>query len=562
MAISAAGMLGSRAEAAESRPNVLLVMTDDQGYGDLGSHGNSFLTTPNLEGLIAESVEFNRFYCCPVCSPTRASLMTGRYHYRTGVIHTSRGGAKMFNDEVTVAELMQGAGYATGIFGKWHLGDNYPMRSIDQGFEESLVHSAGALSRAPDMPNSYFDPWLWHNGKKKKFQGYCTDVFTDAAIDFMAKSKEENKPFFVYLPTNIPHLPLEVAQKYSEPYVKQGVDEETAKIYGMLDNLDENIGRLLSSIDSLGIRENTVVIFLTDNGPQFKRFNSGLRGKKFDVYEGGIRVPCYIRWPEGISGSVEKIDQVAAHIDILPTIADICGVQLPGDLTVDGRSLLPLLKDQSPASLNERKLFIQCHRGLQPKRYQNAAIITSQYKLVGYPGTFIDEDLDISGEPVLELYDLNADREEKNDIAGKHPEVVAALLKDYEHWFDDMKNTRQFTPGVIHLGSPKDNPTNLCRYQDSSFIDGKPTGWPVFIERAGNYELTINRGDNLAAGDMCVALDGKKLSCPLKDGESSAVFNLPSGSAMLDIWVQETGEPRRLIVNNSILGDVQVRFLD
>ncbi|MEQ9070753.1 MAG: arylsulfatase, partial [Gimesia chilikensis] len=284
--------------AAEGKqPNVILLLTDDQGYGDVGFHGNAQIRTPHMDELARQGMELTRFYCSPVCAPTRASLMTGRYYYRSGVVHTSRGGAKMYGEETTLAEMLQGAGYATGIFGKWHLGDNYPMRPQDQGFAESLVHRSGGIGQAPDKPNSYFDPWLWKNGQREQGKGYCTDLFFDAALEFMDRQAQAGKPFFVYLPTNAPHTPLEIADSYWKPYQEQGLDETTARVYGMVENLDKNLGRLMAHLDQTKLKENTILIFLGDNGPQQKRYTAGLRGRKSWVYEGGIRVPFVATWP-------------------------------------------------------------------------------------------------------------------------------------------------------------------------------------------------------------------------------------------------------------------------
>ncbi len=547
----------SLSEDNKEKPNVILIMTDDQGYGDLGVKGNDKIKTPNIDRFASEGVEFTRFYCSPVCAPTRASLMTGRYFYRTGVIHTSRGGAKMHSDEVTIAERLQNAGYVTGIFGKWHLGDTYPMRPQDKGFTETLFHKSGGIGQAPDKPNSYFDPMLWQNGKQVKTKGYCTDVFFDAAIRFIENNRR--KPFFVYLPTNAPHTPLEVDPEYSEPYKAVGLNDTTAKVYGMITNIDENVGRLLGKLDALDLRNNTLVIFLSDNGPQQNRYTAGLRGRKSSVYEGGIRVPFFAQLPARFHQS-RKIDQIAAHIDIHPTLLDICGINTPQQPSLDGKSLLPLL-DGDDAARQERKLFFQCHRGLEPKRYQNCAVMTQRYKMLGYPDTFSDENLKTSNNPILELYDITGDPGEKNNLAERHPEILTSLRKDYDEWFNDVKSTRRFTPGYIHIGSDKENPVRLCRYQDSTFIDGKPASWAVVIERSGKYELTINRGESTGKGRMYVTVNGSKMSQPLEEGENKAVFQLSSGRAALDIWVQEEGESRIVIIPNNTIGDVDVRLL-
>jgi arylsulfatase A-like enzyme len=540
-----------------TRPNVILIITDDQGYGDIGVHGNDKVKTPTLDKFADEGIEFTRFYCNPVCSPTRAGLMTGRHYYRTGVIHTSRGGAKMHGDEVTIAERFRDAGYKTGIFGKWHLGDNYPMRPQDQGFEESLVHKSGGIGQSPDKPNSYFNPLLWHNGKQIKTQGYCTDVFFNSAIQFIDKNR--HNPFFVYLPTNAPHTPLEIAIQYSEPYKEIGLNDATARVYGMVTNIDENIGKLILKLEELNLRENTLIIFLSDNGPQQPRFNSGLRGLKSSTYEGGIRVPFFLQLPSRFLQS-RKINTISAHIDIFPTLLEICKINSSNNPNIDGISLLPLLEGIEE-NLPERKLFLQCHRGLEPKQYQNCAVITQIYKMVGSPETFLNENFKISDVPVLELYDLVNDPSEKNNIADKYPEIVSSLRKSYDTWFEDVKRTRNFTPGYIHIGSESENPSHLCRYQDSTYKDEKPTGWSVYIEHGGRYELTINRGDSIQKGKMYVKINDKEMSQSLERGVNSAIFNLPSGRAIIDIWIQEEGKNRIILTGDDIIGDVDIKLL-
>ena len=545
-------------ESPQARPNVIVVLTDDQGYGDVGIHGNQAIATPNLDRFAAEGVELTRFYCSPVCAPTRACLMTGRYYYRTGVVHTSRGGAKMHGDEMTVAEMLSAAGYRTGIFGKWHLGDNYPMRPEDQGFQESLVHRGGGIGQTPDRPNSYFDSILWHNGRRVKARGYCTDVFFDAAIGFIEAA--DGKPFFVYLPTNAPHTPLEIGPNYSDPYSAAGLDDTTAKAYGMITNIDDNFGRLLAKLDSLGIRDNTLVIFLTDNGAQQRRYNAGLRGRKSQTYEGGIRVPCFVQWTGRLAGQ-RKIDRVAAHIDLLPTLLAVCGVKRPREVALDGRNILPLLEDQS-IEWPDRTLYFQCHRGLDPKPYQNCAAVTQRYKMVGYPDTFSREDLDTSADQVLELYDITADPGETNDLAAEYPQVLGKLRAGYESWFADVERTRGFTPGVIHVGSAAENPIRLSRYQDCTYRDGVPDGWQVRIERGGRYQVAINRGEAIGRATLYVSFNGKQSNQPLNAGENSAQFDLPAGSGVLDAWFVEEGKQRVIISDSSTLGNVDLKLLD
>ncbi len=556
--LAALAVLVSASYSSEpSRPNIILVMTDDQGYGDLGIRNNPHLKTPNLDQFARDGIQLDRFYCSPVCAPTRASLMSGRYHYRSGVIHTSRGGAKMHGDEVTIAERLRQAGYATGIFGKWHLGDTYPMRPEDQGFEETLWHRSGGIDQTPDKPNSYFDPWLWRNGEKVRGDGYCTDAFFDAAVEFIKTQRD--KPFFVYLPTNAPHTPLEIAERYAEPYRKLGLNDTTARIYGMVANIDENFGRLLDVLERTSQRDNTMVLFFGDNGPQQNRFNDGLRGRKSWTYEGGIRVGAFLQWPARWPRARE-FDSIAAHIDIAPTLLAAAGVTSPERPRFDGVNLLPLLDDEQ-ADSPQRTLFFQCHRGLTPKPFQNCAVVTDRYKLVGYPGTFGREDLDTSTGPILELYDIPADRGESTNLADELPEVVKELRNAYTRWFDDVRGTRNFTPGVIHLGNDAENPVRLCRYQDGNYKDGVPHGWTVKVERGGKYRFTINRGTQEGQGSLHVLWQGNETVLPVGATENSAVGELSAGKGVIDIWFVPNGTERVLISDNGTAGDVDVQRL-
>jgi len=539
------------------RPNVIIVLTDDQGFGDVGVHSNRKIETPHLDRFARQGIELTRFYCSPVCAPTRAALTTGRYYYRSGVIHTSRGGAKMHGEEVTLAERLLKAGYRTGIFGKWHLGDTFPMRPQDQGFEETLVHKSGGIGQTPDKPNSYFNPLLWRNGKRIRARGYCTDVFFTAATAFIEKHRE--KPFFVYLATNAPHTPLEVDEKYSRPYRKKGLDATTAKVYGMVTNIDENFGRLLKTLDRLKLRRNTLVIFLGDNGPQQRRFNAGLRGRKGSTYEGGLRVPCFLQWPARLRGK-RKIDRIAAHIDLAPTILAACAVRSGDGPKFDGKNLLPLL-EQKDAKWPERRLYFQCHRSLSPTPFRNCAVVSQRYKLVGGPGTFSRPAKNRNGSPKLELYDLAQDPGESRNVIDRFPKVAAKLRAGYEAWFADVKSTRGFTPGVIHLGSKAENPVTLCRYQDGTYRNGTPQGWSVRIVRGGRYRLTFRRGKITGDGTLNVRWKGRQIQKELKAGARSAVVSLSAGTGTIDVWFAK-GDNRRVVVrDNSTTGDVIVARL-
>ena len=503
------------ADAAPSRrPNIVLLVSDDQGYGDLSLHGNPNLRTPNLDRIAQEGAEFTQFLVNPVCSPTRASLMTGRYYYRTGVVDTYMGRSMMHHDEITIAEALRAAGYRTGIFGKWHLGDHYPLRPSEQGFEEVLVHEGGGIGQPSDPPdgNSYFNPKLMHNGKLEQRNGYCTDVFFDAALDFIKASKGHS--FFAYIATNAPHVPLEVADSYVASFRKQGLDETTAKTYGMLANLDENAGRLLAQLRKDKLDDDTIVIFMSDNGPTPARFNCGLRGLKGSVYEGGLRVPFFVRWPSVIRPGT-KVDRLAAHIDVFPTLLQATGAVRPPAkpvaAQVDGVSLCPLVKDQ-PSAWPERTLYFQWHRGDRGELYNNCAARDQRYKLV-------------NGK---ELYDLQEDPSESRDISATQPERVASMRAGYEAWFKDVASTRNFEPPLIELGTMFENPVLLTR-QDwrgpkASWSDDGLGYWEVSVKSGGVYECTLTFPKTATDALASVSL-----------GEATNEVRVPAGATSVTI---------------------------
>ena len=516
---------------ADTRPNIIVVLTDDQGYGDLGIHGNTKISTPNLDAFARESLEMTRFYVEPVCSPTRASLLTGRYHMRTGVLATSRGGARIFGDEETIAEILARSGYRTAIVGKWHLGDNAPSRPQDQGFQQVLVHRSGGIGQIPDDDATYFRPILWRNGRREIVEGYCTDLFFDAAIEFIQENHAQ--PFFLYLPTNVPHTPISVGKKYWKPFADSGVSEETAKLYGMMKNLDDNFGRLTKTLAETGIARDSIVIFMSDNGPTPGRFNSGLRGSKGRIYEGGIRVPFLVRWPKRITAGAH-VDRIAAHIDLLPTLADAAGASPSEPERLDGVNLLKLWTGEIEAKAwPTRNIYIQTVKRILQNRYLNAAVITQRYKWVSHAGVGKVDDFDASK---IELYDLIRDPGESQNVALRHPKVLSDLSLGYEVWFDAMKRERKFAIGPIDLGSTLENPSYLCRYQDGQNLSGhsQTDGWQVRVRRSGRYRLTIQWPDH-DGGALIVNWRGKYSRYPLAKNERSAIVDLDVGNGLLDV---------------------------
>lgn len=526
--------------SAETRradhPNIVLIITDDQGYADLGLHGNTKIRTPNLDRLGKESVRFSQFCVSPVCAPTRASLMTGRYNYRTGVVDTYLGRAMMHPDEVTLPEVLSRAGYRTGIFGKWHLGDNYPLRPIDQGFLEALTHNGGGIDQPGDPPGTagYFDPALIRNGKLVKTKGYCTDVFTDGALEFIEKHR--SRPFFAYVATNAPHDPLQVADRYVEPYRKLGLDERTAKIYGMVTNLDENVGRLLEKLRQLNLERDTVVVFMTDNGPAGRRaYNAGLRAQKGSPYEGGIRAPLFIRWP-GVLRPGQVVDRLAGHIDLLPTLLDAAGGSPPAGVKVDGKSLMPLLREEreAAAAWPDRTLYFQWHRGDRPEPFRGSAIRGERYKLV-------------EGK---ELYDLRNDPGETKDLSAQHPEIVTRMRRDYWAWYRDVSSTRGYDPPRIALGTRHEDPVVLSRQDwrgpNAGWTPKSVGHWEVETARSGRYEVTLRLAPNTPAGEAHFRLGPVTAKQPVSAGSATCTFRdlqVPAGPGRLEAWVEAGNSP-------------------
>lgn len=495
---------------------MVVIMTDDQGYGDLGVTGNPVIDTPNMDRLARESASMSNFYVAPVCSPTRAGLMTGRYHYRTRVVDTFKGRSMMEPEETTLAEVLSKEGYRTGIFGKWHLGDCYPMRSIDQGFQESLVHRGGGLAQ-PSEPiennRRYTNPILFRNGEKVETKGYCTDVYFEAAMDYMEDAHEEGKPFFVYIPPNAPHGPFHdvpevLYEKYKgmdlTPVLKreEGNADTVARVFAMIENIDWNVGRLLKKLKQLEVDENTLVMLLFDNGPNTRRFVGPFRGKKGEVYEGGIRSPLYVRWPSELeAGWVSQ--RPAAYIDLMPTLLAAAGAD-PTGLNMDGRNLLPLLKGDDEFEWSERALVIQVHRGDQPVRYHHFAIRKGPWKLLRASGFHRETPPE---EVAFELYNLEKDPGEENDLGKDHPERVQHLKKAYEDWFADVSRTRtdNFAPPWIVVGTDQETRTVLT-WQDWRVVDGGGWGqqgrWLVEFRARQVYDILLRWPDPIPPAEI------------------------------------------------------------
>jgi len=375
-------------EEVGRKPNVVLVITDDQGYGDLGCHGNPVISTPSIDELHGVSFRLANFHVGPTCAPTRAGLMTGRYCNCTGVWHTIAGRSLIRKDEVTMGDVFRAGGYRTGIFGKWHLGDNYPFRPHDRGFDEAIVHGGGGVSQTPDYwGNDYFDDTYFNKGAEQKFEGYCTDVWFDLAMRFIERNKD--RPFFCYLSTNAPHGPYLVADSYSAPY-RDKVPLDRANFFGMITCIDDNMARLRAKLNELGLERDTILVFVTDNGSsggstldgdQFvvEGYNAGMRGKKGSEYDGGHRTPLFLHWPGGGFDSGRDINELTANIDVLPTLAELCGIKGPDPDRVQGRSLVPLLKGEA---WPERVVVTDSQRIAHPEKWRKSATMTDRWRLV------------------------------------------------------------------------------------------------------------------------------------------------------------------------------------
>lgn len=500
------------------RPNVILIITDDQGYGDFGFTGNPHVQTPNLDQLAKQSIRFNNFYVSPVCAPTRSSLMTGRYSLRTGVRDTYNGGAIMASNEVTIAETLKEVGYQTGIFGKWHLGDNYPSRPSDQGFDESLIHLSGGMGQVGDFTtyfqgdHSYFNPVLWHNNEQEAYEGYCSDIFAANAIEFIEENKDG--PFFCYLSFNAPHTPLQVPAQYLEKYkdidpskgfeesdqpfpeMSEKDKEDARKVYAMVDNIDDNLGQLFQKLEDLEIAEETIVIFMTDNGPQQRRYKAGLRGLKGSVWRGGVRVPLLFKYPK-MKTRVEEVEATVAHLDILPTIAALCEADLPKMKKIDGKNMLPLLQGERVEAIDNRALFFTWTRK-SPELYNNMALQKGAYKLVGQT----DYDAPITA---FGLFNIQEDPYEQNNLIEEHTAIALDLKQDLDNYYADLiQSPNLMNPPLIQVGRFEENPIYLNR-NDASGERGIWAAPEVFGQWSvdillGTYNFTFKFREPVVAG--------------------------------------------------------------
>ncbi len=422
--------------AGTPRPNILFILTDDQGYGDLACHGNPVIKTPNIDHLYTQSVRLTDYHVSPTCAPTRTALMTGRHEFKSGVTHTILERERMSLKSATIAQVLQSAGYSTGIFGKWHLGDAAPYQPGARGFDEVFIHGCGGIGQdypgtCSDAPgNTYHSPVIMHNGKFERTQGYCTDVFFAQAAKWIEAQRGAEKPWFAYITPNAPHAPLICPEEYQRLYQGLGIGEDAEKFFGMITNIDDNVGRLLNGLNHWGMETNTLVIFMTDNGGTagVKVFNAGMRASKGTPYQGGTRVPAFFRWPGVLqAGNVSKL---TSHIDLFPTLAEIAGAAIPAGVIPDGRSLLPLLKDPN-AAWPDRLLFTHVGRWDAGKaaagKYLKCRVRSERFSMVN-----------AGPAKKWELYDLKADPGEKKNVAAQFPEEVSRMDAAYDRWWAEI----------------------------------------------------------------------------------------------------------------------------
>jgi arylsulfatase A-like enzyme len=488
-----------QANAAPARPNVIIILSDDQGYGDFSCHGNPVLKTPNLDRLHSYSVSLTDFHVAPMCTPTRGQLLTGLDALHNGAASVSAGRSFVRRGIPTMADIFSANGYKTALFGKWHLGDSYPHLPHYRGFQEAVYHLGwGITSMADTWENDYFNGRFYRNGVLQKYPGYCTDVWFNLSMNWIKERHARKEPFFLYLPTNAPHGPLWVADKYKQPY--QGkVVAQPAAFFGMIANLDENIGRLEQLLSDTGLRDNTIVIFMNDNGGTagVRVFNAGLRAGKTTYYDGGHRAACFIRWPAGDFGEPRDENELTQVQDILPTLIDLCGLKKPADVHFDGHSLASLLRVPE-TNIPDRMLVVQYGEqpGGQKLEKWRSAVMWHKWRLV-------------HGD---ELYDLRTDPGQQQNVAVQHPAVLKKLRDHYERWWAGVESQLDnFEP--VSIGADQQNPVTLsaadwnkiyCDNMQQLRAGREANGpWHVLVEKDGTYEFRLRRWPR--AADAAIA---------------------------------------------------------
>lgn len=548
---------------AADKPNVVIVITDDQGYGDLSCHGNPILKTPAIDQLYSESIRLEDYHVSPTCSPTRSAFLTGHWTNRTGVWHTIMGRSMIRENEVTMGQIFKDSGYATGMFGKWHLGDNYPYRPEDRGYTEVMRHGGGGVGQTPDYwDNAYFDGSYWHNGTPTPVKGFCTDVFFDYATSFIKDCKAKDKPFLAYIATNAPHGPMHAPEEDAAKY-ESVTNMGLRHFYGMISNIDDNVGAMRQFLKDEGLAENTIFIFTTDNGSSsgWKTFNAGMRAGKGSEYDGGHRVPFFVHWPAGNLTGGRDVNPITAHVDVVPTLIELCDLQSPADVKFDGTSISNLFYGRKKA-WPDRMLVTDSQRVKDPIKWRKSSVMTSDWRL-------------INGK---ELYRIKDDPGQTNNVASGHPAVVQRLTEFYDAWWEELLPTFDQSTAIA-LGHPAGNPARLTSHDwittgstpwNQSHVRKGMNGkanlgfWNVNVAEAGDYEVRLRRwpetsglalNAKLAPGDPVPGTkayrmtDGKKLdirSASLEVGDvkqqqdvsgesTEVVFNmtLPAGKTRM-----------------------------
>lgn len=504
------GLPVQQARSQTQPPNVVVVMTDDQGYPEVSVHGNPVVQTPNLDALHSQSLRLTDFHVAPMCAPTRGQLLTGMDAARNGAINVSSGRALLRPELPTMGNLFAEAGYATGVFGKWHLGANYPFRPEDRGFQKTVWFPSSHIGSVPDYwGNDYFDDTYVSDGKPKTFQGYCTDVFFDEALRFMKESAAADKPFLAYIATNTPHGPLRAKQQDQDVLtarlespqfdkLKPDFKKRLAQYLGMVRNIDTNMGRLVEFLDREGLRDNTILVFLTDNGSTHgpRYFNAGMRGQKTQLWEGGHRVPCFVSWPKGGLDQGKDIDGLTQVQDLLPTLLELCQLEKPTSAHFSGMSLAPALRGESPVPA-DRTLIINYSRMPNFVNYPtpySQSIMTRDQAAVLWKRWRLLED--------RELYNLETDPEQQDNVFDQHPQVVQKMRGELYDWWNEVGPTAN-QPQRVVVGSDQENPSRLtaCEWLDV-FVDQqgqvrkgveKSGYWLLDVHQAGTYEFELRR---------------------------------------------------------------------
>lgn len=498
------------------KQNVVIIVTDDQGYGDIAINGNPWLKTPNLDNLARTGISFENFHTDPLCAPARAGLLSGKYSFGVGVYSTLNGRYYMDTKVKTIANYFQDAGYATGMFGKWHLGDTVGYLPEDRGFDTAVSFGGGVICETPDYwNNDYFDDTYLFNGKEHKVKGYCTDIWFNLGLDFIDKKTENGQPFFCYIPTNAPHGPLNVEPKYYQKYIDKGVDENKAKFYGMIENIDDNIGKFIKHLKEIGQYENTTIIFFGDNGTATgctvdenghltSGYNANMRGKKGTTYEGAHKNACFLNAPNEILGKARKIDGITSQHDILPICLEICGIDIPQD--IDGISCVDSLKKGETYVNKGRTLVVHNMQKDMPQKYKDYTVLRDNMRLVR-PFTkqnALEQIKSFGSTTTLnpEIYNLDKDFSELNDIYEEYTDLANELTLYYEDWYDErVDNAIKFKPIFIPDNSKVKitshvwhECTKMC-FSQNNIREGIDSNGYISIDvlHDGEYELELMR---------------------------------------------------------------------